>query len=122
MNGNWKQRPEGGGWFAIWLIRAIARRGGRKVARLLLPQITLQEMLVAFKEVVVRSEMFSHHQIARERLSVRERMTNILATLERARFVDFVHLFRPEVRSFYNLERMWGFEGATAPAPASAGG
>jgi len=20
-----------------------------------------------------------------------------------------VHLFRPEVRSFYNLERMWGF-------------
>lgn len=23
-----------------------------------------------------------------------------------------VHLFRPEVRSFYNLERMWGFEGS----------
>lgn len=23
-----------------------------------------------------------------------------------------VHLFRPEVRSFYNLERMWSFEGA----------
>lgn len=22
-----------------------------------------------------------------------------------------VHLFRPEVRSFYNLERMWGFSG-----------
>ena len=26
-----------------------------------------------------------------------------------------VHLFRPEVRSFYNLERMWGF-GDTPPA------
>ena len=26
-----------------------------------------------------------------------------------------VHLFRPEVRSFYNLERMWGF-GETAEA------
>ncbi|QQN75445.1 ribosome silencing factor [Croceicoccus sp. YJ47] len=26
-----------------------------------------------------------------------------------------VHLFRPEVRTFYNLERMWGFgEGGTA--------
>jgi ribosome-associated protein len=25
-----------------------------------------------------------------------------------------VHLFRPEVRSFYNLERMWSFEGDTA--------
>ena len=28
-----------------------------------------------------------------------------------------VHLFRPEVRSFYNLERMWAFEeSGTAPA------
>lgn len=25
-----------------------------------------------------------------------------------------VHLFRPEVRSFYNLERMWSFEGSEA--------
>jgi ribosome-associated protein len=29
-----------------------------------------------------------------------------------------VHLFRPEVRSFYNLERMWGF----GEEPAAAGG
>jgi ribosome-associated protein len=29
-----------------------------------------------------------------------------------------VHLFRPEVRSFYNLERMWAFDEA-APAAAS---
>ena len=29
-----------------------------------------------------------------------------------------VHLFRPEVRSFYNLERMWAF-GDEAPAPAA---
>lgn len=26
-----------------------------------------------------------------------------------------VHLFRPEVRSFYNLERMWNFGDAPAP-------
>ena len=31
-----------------------------------------------------------------------------------------VHLFRPEVRSFYNLERMWGF-GDDAPTAAAAG-
>jgi ribosome-associated protein len=35
-----------------------------------------------------------------------------------------VHLFRPEVRSFYNLERMWAFEEGTPGdrAPAAAGG
>ena len=32
-----------------------------------------------------------------------------------------VHLFRPEVRSFYNLERMWAFEGGGAVAAAPAG-
>jgi ribosome-associated protein len=30
-----------------------------------------------------------------------------------------VHLFRPEVRSFYNLERMWAF--GEAPVAAAAG-
>lgn len=32
-----------------------------------------------------------------------------------------VHLFRPEVRSFYNLERMWAFEenAAAAAAPSA---
>ena len=29
-----------------------------------------------------------------------------------------IHLFRPEVRSFYNLERMWAFE-ESAPAAAA---
>ena len=31
-----------------------------------------------------------------------------------------VHLFRPEVRSFYNLERMWAFGDEEAPKSASA--
>ena len=31
-----------------------------------------------------------------------------------------VHLFRPEVRSFYNLERMWAFEESAAPAVAAS--
>lgn len=42
---HWKQRPEGGGWFAIWLIRSIGRYGGRGVARSLLYPITLYFLL-----------------------------------------------------------------------------
>jgi predicted LPLAT superfamily acyltransferase len=41
MSADWKARPEGGGWFAIWVIRAIARRGGRSIARLCLYPIVL---------------------------------------------------------------------------------
>jgi len=38
---HWHDRPEGGGHFAIWLIRSIALYGGRRVARLCLYPITL---------------------------------------------------------------------------------
>jgi segregation and condensation protein A len=77
----------------VWTTSAELK--DRKVVRLL-PQITLQEMLLAFKEVVMRSEMFAHHHIQRERLSVRARMGDILSTLEHSSFVEFVRLFRPE--------------------------
>ena len=61
-----------------------------------LPQITLQEMLIAFKEVVQRAEMFAHHHIQRERLSVGERMSDILAALGEGGFLAFGQLFRAE--------------------------
>jgi predicted LPLAT superfamily acyltransferase len=38
---HWQNRPEGGGRFAIWLIRAIALYGGRRLGRLCLYPITL---------------------------------------------------------------------------------
>jgi segregation and condensation protein A len=61
-----------------------------------LPQIALQEMLMAFKDVVARAEMFAHHHIQREQLSVGERMSDILAALDPEGFVPFVQLFRAE--------------------------
>ncbi|TAN04972.1 MAG: acyltransferase [Rhodanobacteraceae bacterium] len=39
--GHWSSRPEGGGWFAIWLIRFIGLHFGRTVARSILYPITL---------------------------------------------------------------------------------
>jgi len=74
----------------VW--QASAELKERPVARVL-PQVTLQEMLLAFKEVAIRAEMFAHHHVRREPLSVRERMSNILARLERGAFVPFVELF-----------------------------
>ena len=38
---HWQSRPEGGGRFALWLIRSIALYGGRGVGRLCLYPITL---------------------------------------------------------------------------------
>jgi segregation and condensation protein A len=74
---------------------ATAEITERKVVRLV-PQLTLQEMLVAFKEVLARSAMFAHHHVQRERLSVRQRMSEILASLRESSFVEFIKLFRPE--------------------------
>ena len=45
MSGTWKERPEGGGRLAIWLIRSVGRHGGRAVARALLYPITLYFLL-----------------------------------------------------------------------------
>jgi segregation and condensation protein A len=67
----------------------------RKIVRIP-PQVTLQEMLSAFQEVLSRSNMFAHHHIQREPLSVRQRMTEVLSSLTTSAFVDFVQLFRPE--------------------------
>ena len=76
----------------VWSASAPAPE--RRLAHTL-PQVTLQEMLIAFKEVVARAEMFAHHHIQRERLSVGERMSDILAALEPCGFVPFAQLFRP---------------------------
>jgi segregation and condensation protein A len=77
----------------VWPTSAELRE--RRVVQML-PQVALQEMLVAFKEVVARAEMFAHHHIQRERLSVGERMSDILAALGAAGFLEFAQLFKPE--------------------------
>ncbi len=67
----------------------------RNVVRLP-PRVTVQEMLVAFRDVVQRAAMFAHHHVQREALSVRQRMSDVLSALESQGLVEFVGLFRPE--------------------------
>jgi segregation and condensation protein A len=74
---------------------ASAELVDRKVVRIA-PQVSLQEMLIAFQDVLSRSDMFAHHHVQREPLSVRQRMTDVLAALQSNSFVDFVRLFNSE--------------------------
>ena len=74
---------------------ASADLADRKVVRIP-PQVSLQEMLLAFQDVLSRSDMFAHHHVQREPLSVRQRMTDVLSSLTASSFVDFVHLFSAE--------------------------
>lgn len=60
------------------------------------PQVSLEELLRAFAEVLARAELFSHHHVQREPLSVRERMSMILEALKDREFAEFTSLFAPE--------------------------
>jgi len=57
------------------------------------PNVKLDDLLKAFSDVMRRHEMYSHHQVSRESLSIRERMTQILDRVKDGQFVDFQDLF-----------------------------
>ncbi len=57
------------------------------------PEVSMQEVLRAFAGVLKRADMFSHHTIRRENLSVRERMGVILEKVGSDNFIDFKDLF-----------------------------
>jgi segregation and condensation protein A len=65
----------------------------RKV-RVIPPEVPLRELLVAFREVLDRAELYVSHQVRREPLSVRQRMTDILDALGDGGFHEFGSLFR----------------------------
>ncbi|MEA5445783.1 ScpA family protein [Gammaproteobacteria bacterium AB-CW1] len=68
---------------------------GRRVVEMV-PEVTLKELMLAFKEVLRRADMFQHHQVQREALSVRQRMSEVLSSLDDGRFRDFTGLFPRE--------------------------
>lgn len=60
------------------------------------PEVDLRELLLAFKEVLHRADMFESHQVQMEKLSTRERMGQVLDQIKGERFVPFVSLFQME--------------------------
>ena len=61
-----------------------------------LPEVDLRDILFAFKDAMARAEMYSHHHIQREALSVRERMSAVLGALSAEGFTDYTSLFTIE--------------------------
>lgn len=57
------------------------------------PEVDLRELLLAFSDVVRRASMNESHHIQFEKLSTRERMSQILTRLNGPGFVPFVSLF-----------------------------
>jgi segregation and condensation protein A len=71
---------------------AQADTGERNVIKVP-PPLDLKEMLLALKDVLRRAELFGHHAIKREVLSVRQRMSELLSRLDHVGFSRFETLF-----------------------------
>lgn len=63
-------------------------------SRVVYPDVDLQEVFLAFARLIKRSDMLVHHQVSREPLSTRERMSQVLELLSKAdNYVVFDALF-----------------------------
>ncbi|MCF7978758.1 MAG: segregation/condensation protein A [Chromatiaceae bacterium] len=57
------------------------------------PTVELDELLAALQAVLARADLFTSHQIERESLSLRERMSAVLERISGAELVPFTDLF-----------------------------
>ena len=60
------------------------------------PEVDMRELVAALADVLKRSEMFESHQVEMEKLSTRERMSQVMDNLRDNQFVPFVALFTLE--------------------------
>ncbi|PWY55970.1 segregation/condensation protein A [Legionella qingyii] len=60
------------------------------------PDVHLEDLIEAMKSLLQREEQTSHHQISREVLSVRERMSHVLSLLQEHKVLEFSQLFSIE--------------------------
>ena len=58
--------------------------------------VELRELLLAFKDILSRADMYTHHQIQKEVLSVRAKMSHVLGLINADGFTDLVCLFTVE--------------------------
>ena len=59
------------------------------------PVVTMEDLMRALADVMERAEMFAHHHVQMEALSVRERMSDVLSKVKADGFIEFTRLFDP---------------------------
>ena len=57
------------------------------------PTVSVEDLVMALSDVFRRARMYSHHHIQAEPLSVRERMSSILAAVGKEHYTEFTSLF-----------------------------
>lgn len=60
------------------------------------PDVAMKDIMLALSEVMRRADMFESHHIQLERLSTREKMSQVLDRVSAGQFVPFVAMFTPE--------------------------
>lgn len=60
------------------------------------PNIDLQDLVIAFQEVMQRAKLVENHHVQREKLTVNERMLSILNLLQERGFAEFTQIINPE--------------------------
>ncbi|WP_420811006.1 segregation and condensation protein A [Ferrimonas lipolytica] len=78
------------------LWRARAAQAANLVPQVQETTVSMSEIIGALQQVIARADHFEHHHIAREALSTRERMSQILAQLSSVDFTPFEQLFTVE--------------------------
>lgn len=62
----------------------------------ILPEVALEELVLALKDIMKRASDFQHHHIKREQMSTRERMSRILMLLQHKDYLPFEACFELE--------------------------
>jgi segregation and condensation protein A len=74
----------------LYAVEVVYDRDGVKQEP---PDVSLESILTAFRDVLDRAEMFADHRVQRETLSVRERMALVMDRATTHSFTPFTELF-----------------------------
>jgi segregation and condensation protein A len=74
----------------VFIAQAMAPDVPMQVAQ---PNVPMDDILSALRDIMMRTKLYTEHQIEREVLSIRERMTILLSAVKSDRFIEFTTLF-----------------------------